>query len=97
MKKTFYASGGLDMHKREDIKNLYLEVASARLDHEGILGSLKRGEFITTNGVIVLPSLANPSGITIGFIYVSAFVQFIPNISKKILRKMSGIFKRYAG
>ena len=97
MKKGYCASGGLDVHKREDIKTLYQVVFSSRLTQKEILDSLKRGEFITTNGVIELPSLQDPSIIMTGLIYLFAFVQFIPNISKKIMRKISKLNKKASG
>jgi hypothetical protein len=97
MTKTYFASGGLDMHKYQDIKPLYLEVVSRRLNQEEIITSLKNGEFSAKKGIIEFPSQKNPSIIMTGLIHVFAFVQFIPNISKKIIRKMSRIYKRYIG
>ena len=93
MKKIYCASGGLDMHKREDIKNLYQVVFSSRLNQKEIKDSLKQGEFITTNGIIELPALKDPSITMTVLIYVFAFVQFIPNISKKIMRKISRMLR----
>jgi hypothetical protein len=95
MKKAYYASGGLDIHKRDDIKSLYQVVFSSRLNQQDIMISLKNGKFSTTNGFIELPSLKNTSIIMTLLIHSFAFLQFIPNISKKILRIMSRICKKY--
>jgi hypothetical protein len=94
MKNTYMASGGLDVHKLEDIVPLYQSVFSARLNQKEILDSLKRGEFITTNGFIELPSLKDPAITMTALIYLFAFVQFIPNITKKIMKKINKMYKR---
>jgi hypothetical protein len=88
MKKSFKATGGLDFHKAEDLVSLFQVVFSARLTQKDILGSLKRGDFITSNGFIELQPLKDPSIIMTGIIYLLAFIQFIPEVSKKILRKI---------
>ena len=88
MKKTFIACGGLDLHKHEDLVPLYQVVFAGRLTQKDILDSLKRGDFITTNGLIALPPLNNPSIIMTGLIYLFAFIQFVLEISKKIVRKI---------
>ena len=88
MKKTYIASGGLDLHKHEDLVPFYQVVFSDRLNQKDILDSLKRGEFITTKGFIELPPLKDPAITMTGLIYLFAFMQFIPNISKKIMRRI---------
>lgn len=88
MKKTYIASGGLDLHNLEDLVPLYQVVFSTRLTQKDIIDSLKRGEFTTIKGFIELPSLKDPAISTTGLIYLFAFMQFIPNISKKIIRKI---------
>ena len=92
MKKTFIACGGLDLHKVEDLVSLYQVVYASRLTQKDILDSLKKGEFITTKGFIRLPPLKDPTVIMTGLIYLCAFMQFIPNISKKIMRR---IYKKH--
>ena len=82
------ATGGLDFHKTEDFVSLYQVVNSGQLTQKDILESLKRGDFITSNGFIELEPLKDPSIIVTGAIYLLAFIQFIPEISKKILRKI---------
>lgn len=86
MKKSVMATGGLDFHKTEDFVSLYQVVNSGQLTQKDILESLKRGDFITSNGFIELEPLKDPSIIVTGAIYLLAFIQFIPEISKKILR-----------
>jgi hypothetical protein len=93
MKKTYIASGGLDLHKREDLVPLWQSVFSARLNQKEILNSLKKGEFTTTNGFIRFPPLKDPPITTTVFLYLFAFVQFIPNIAKKIIKRIKKIYK----
>jgi len=93
IKKTYCASGGLDLHKPRDLVPLHQIVFSERLTQKDILASLKRGEFTTTNGFIELPSLKEPSFIMTVLIYLFAFVQFIPRIIIKIIVKMYKLCK----
>jgi len=88
MKKTYRATGGLDLHTMKDLVPLYQRVFSDRLTRGDILNSLKGGEFTTTNGFIELPPQKELTITMTAFIYLSAFVQYIPNISKKIIRKI---------
>ena len=92
MKKTFLAIGGLDLHKLKDLVPLYQVVSADSFTQNDILDSLKRGEFVTIKGFIEFPPLGDPAITMTGFIYLFAFVQFVPNISKKIIRK---IFKKW--
>jgi hypothetical protein len=93
MKKLYIASAGLDLHKLQDLAPLYQIVFSEQLTQKEIISSLKGGEFTTTNGFIELPPLNDPGIIMTALIYLCAFVQFIPNITKKIMRKIKKIFK----
>ena len=93
MRKTFIASGGLDLHKLRDLVPLYQVVSADRLTKKDVLLSLKRGEFFTTKGFIEFPPLGDPAITMTGFIYLFAFVQFVPNISKKIIRKIFKMFR----
>lgn len=95
MNKPYSASGGLDLHNLQDFVPLYQVVFSERLTQKEIISSLKRGEFITTNGFIELSPLKDPSFTMTGLINLCAFVQFIPNIAKKIMRSIKKTFKRY--
>jgi hypothetical protein len=93
MKKLYIASGGLDLHTLQDLVPLYQVVFSEQLTQKEIIKSLKRGDFITSNGFIKLPPLKEPSFTMTGLIYLFALVQFISNISKKIMRKIKKTFK----
>jgi hypothetical protein len=95
MKKTYSASGGLDLHKLRDLVPVYQIVSSQRLTQKDILSSLKRGEFTTTNGLINFPPQKSPSVTMTAIIYLFALVQFCFNLSKKILSKISKMFKRH--
>lgn len=95
MKKTYIASGGLDLHKLQDLVPLYQLVFSERLTQQDILSSLKRGDFITTNGFIELPSLKDLAIASTPFIYLSAFFQYSIDLTKRILRKISKMWKWY--
>jgi hypothetical protein len=95
-KKTYIASAGLDLHKLEDLTPLCQVVFSAQLTQKDILNSLKRGEFNSTNGFIELSPLNDPAVTMNGLIHLFALVQFIPNISKKIIRKVYKICKSVA-
>jgi predicted metal-dependent phosphoesterase TrpH len=88
MKKSYGAAGGLDFHKTQDFVSLYLVVSSDRLTQKNILESLKRGDFSTRNRFIELSSRIDHSILLTGIIYLLACIQFIPDISKKILRKI---------
>jgi len=88
IKKTYSATGGLDLHTIKDLVPLYQRVFSDRLTRSDILNSLKGGEFTTTNGFIELPPQKDLTITMTAFIYLSAFVQYIPTISKKIIRKI---------
>ena len=92
LKKTYNATGGLDLHTIKDLVPLYQRVFSDRLTRSDILKSLKGGEFMTIHGFIELPPLKNPAVTMTILIYMSAFVQYIPNIGKKIIRK---IFRKW--
>jgi hypothetical protein len=93
MKNTYYASGGLDLHTIRDMAPLYQVVFSAQLNQKEILNALKWGEFTTKKGFIKLPSLNDPEGIMTGLIYLCAFLQWIPNGGKRIIRKIYKILK----
>ena len=95
MKKTFIASGGLDLHKLRDLVPLYQIVFSERLTQKDILSSLKCGDFTTTNGFIVLPSLKEPTPALAAVMYLFAGMQFIPRIMIKISVKTYKLFKRH--
>lgn len=88
MKKTYCATGGLDLHTIKDIVPLYQRVFSDRLTQRDILNSLKRGEYTTIHGFIELPPLKNPAITMATLIHLSAIVQCIPNMGKKIIRKI---------
>jgi hypothetical protein len=93
MNTEYFASGGLDLHNLEDLVPLYMEVYSARLTRKDILESLKRGDFTTIKGLIEITPLKDPAITMTGLIYLFALVQFIPALSKKIIRKISKIVK----
>jgi hypothetical protein len=93
MKKKYIASGGLDLHRSEDLVPLYQVVSANQLKQKDILDSLERGNFTITNEIIQLSPLSNPSIIMTVIISLFAFVQFVPNISKKIFRKIFKIFR----
>jgi len=88
IKKMYIASGGLDLHTFDDLIPLYQSVMSTQLNQKEILNSLKHGEFTIIHGSIEFPSLNEPGISLTGFIYLFAFIQFIPKISKKIIRKI---------
>jgi predicted metal-dependent phosphoesterase TrpH len=92
MRKTYMVSGGLDFHSCEDLVPLYQIVSASRLTKKDILDSMKRGEFTTTKGFIEVPPLKDPVVTINGVIYLFAFVQCIPNMSKKIIRKIYKVF-----
>jgi len=92
LKKTYSATGGLDLHTMKDLVPLYQQVFSDRLTRSDILNSLKGGEFTTIHGFIEFPPQKNPAVTMTVFIYLSAFVQWIPTICKKIIRK---IFRKW--
>lgn len=88
IKKTYIASGGLDLHKLEDFIPTYLILFCARLNQRDILNSLRQGEFITTNRFIEFPSLKDPKITMKVLIYIFALIQYIQNVGKKILKNM---------
>jgi hypothetical protein len=94
MKKTYCASGGLDLHKIQDFVPLYQLVFSERLTQKDILNSLKLGEFITINGFIELPSQKEPTLPMTVSMYLFAFIQFIPRIIMKIIVKIYKLGKQ---
>jgi hypothetical protein len=95
MRKTFIACGGLDLHKIDDLVLLRQVVSANQLTQKNILNSLKQGDFTTVNGFIQLQPLKDHSITMTTLIHLFAFIQFFPNISKKIMRKIYKILKRY--
>jgi predicted metal-dependent phosphoesterase TrpH len=93
MKKTYIASGGLDFHTIKDLVHLHQSVFCDRLTQRDILTSLEQGEFTTIKGFIELSPLNDPAISMTALIYLSAFVQCIPNTGKKIMRKIYRMWK----
>lgn len=95
MKKTYIASGGIDLHTLRDLVPLYQIVFSERLTQKDILSSLKSGDFTTTNGFIVLPSLKEPTPAMTAAMYLGACLQFTVRIMGKIMVKTYRLWKRH--
>ncbi|OPY37227.1 MAG: PHP domain protein [Methanoregula sp. PtaU1.Bin006] len=94
MKTPYYASGGLDLHTIRDFVPLHQIVYSERLTPEEIIGSIKDGAFISTNGFVKIPAFREPSCSMTGLIYLLAFIQFIPNVLKKAIKMINKKVKR---
>ncbi len=81
---------GLDAHREEQIKPLFLEAEAARLDQEGLLGGLRAGSFSLRFGPFAVPSSGE---LTVGQKALFPILRGAYRAAEAVLDSLPGLFR----